>query len=68
MENGHKVYGHMQKKSQFFHVGKPPILGPMGALKISKGGPLQNQNFDVVKLQIKLFQWIWLILTLKKMV
>ena len=32
MENGHKVYGHMQKKNRnCFHVGKPPILGPMGA-------------------------------------
>ena len=46
----HGVGEYAKKIPIFSHVGKPPFLDPIGAMKVSKGGPLQNRNFDVVKL------------------
>ena len=57
MENEQKVYGNMQNIFANFSTWGTPFLYPMGTLEISKGGPLQNQNFDVVKFQNKLFQF-----------
>ena len=71
MENEQKVYGNMLNKIENFSTRGTLYLGPHGGhrdfIEISWPPAIQNQYFDVVKLQNKLFQRIWLILTLKKM-